>query len=474
MQVQKTLPKNEGFFSRYAALIPTLFKVGYLSQAFSAAIECYILYAILRPKFDGLADHPTAYALAASLFLVVLLEVGLRGTSTYAARAVLFRRFTGLDLVMTAFIFLLCASLLVCSIALHIGGAKEAVEAGDKGPQIERAGHVDTAYQRAEAVALRTYASDSAAVVSTYAAQITAAKNSTAARARAKAAESTKERSTAADVARIRADGATAVAELEAKRGAALSALVDHKNATLSAAASRRDQAADKIEGRNDGARNKAEARAAKYSGWLSTFSVLTVLFFLLTIALNEVYLKGSGIEQTAIPNQYFFDPGLLAKFGDAVANKFQYHARAGIEAIERATPAPRQPLTPHPLYDYDGLTPARLRLAAALRATASRNLAAEAPAVSVVVPAPVDDDSEGAEDPTRARNKRPIIDGDFGTAACANPACGQTFARRALNQKYCSAECRTEHHTTQHGGQPFDPNKARFNRARQKRAAKV
>ena len=358
MKIHRTLPKDEGFFGYYAGLIPTLFKVGFLSQIFSAIIETYILYIILLPKFQGATEHATGAALLTALLLVALLESGLRVGSTYAARAVLTKRFKGLDGWMTGFIFLLSISLLVCSLTLHVEGSKEAVEISAGEVKRETTATVDSTGQKEVAGLLRSYSQDSATIAATYATQTKAVKRANAARVSAYVSS---KGATGGGAAAMRADGAEKIAALETERAARFASLLDTKNANLQTSQSRKNSASDAIEARNDKKEGKHESKVSKYSGYLSTFSVLTVVFFLLTIVLHEVYGKGSGIERVAIPTQYHFDPDLWSKLTNAVSDKFQYHARQVIERIERSTPQPGAPLEPHPLYEWDGLTPQRL-----------------------------------------------------------------------------------------------------------------
>jgi hypothetical protein len=364
MKIHSTLPEKPDFYGYYARLIPTLFKVGFLSQLFSAVIETYILYAILRPKFDGI-QAPGAAALLGALFLVVLLEVGLRTGAAFSVRAILHRKFAGLDLPMTVFIFLLSGSLLLCSVVLHIEGAKEAVEVSSAGPALESAAEINQAGTSEAEALLRTFAQDSATIAAAYTAKIKAAKMEAAAKERKYRA---KKGATERGAAAIRAKGEERLAALEVERAEKLQAAQERKEARLDRIKSRQYSAADNIEARNDRARKREEARLNKYGSYLSTFSVLTVVFFLLTIALNEIYKKGSGLNEVAIASQYQFEPGLLSKLSTAIEDKFQAHARRAIERIEESIPAPRAPLAPHPLFDYTGLQPERLTVQTRLR----------------------------------------------------------------------------------------------------------
>jgi len=400
MRFYHSLPQNKPFFQYYAGLIPALFKVGYLSQVFSAAIELFILLSILRPKFEA-ANVPSIAAPITAAALVLLLEGGLRTGAAYSVRAVLNRKFSGLDLPMTVFVWVLAAALLVCSLTLHIEGAKEAVEANAAPPRIENTAHTEQAAAAEQAAANRNFSRDSSAIMATYGAQIEAAKVEGKARARAATA---RKGGTYAAAMVEQAAAAAKVAELEQGRAAALAAAMDRANATTAAARERRDAAAARIEGRNDKERTRSEAKTEKYSGYLSVFSVLTVVFFLVTIALNEIHKKGSGIESVAITSPYHFEPGVLAKFWAAISEKFQYHARTTIDRIEYHTPTPPPPHTPNPVFDWQklgqGTAPltTRERIAprisphiaaqAATTAARARNLRAAAPGASVTIPA--------------------------------------------------------------------------------------
>jgi len=360
MKIHQSLPQNEAFFGYYAKLIPTLFKVGYLSQAFSACIETYILYSILLPKFQGVTGNPGGAALIGALFLVALLEVGLRSSAAFSVRAILHRKFSGLDLPMSAFIFALSGSLLLCSVVLHIEGSKEAVELNAGAPALEDPGHIESSGQSEAAALLRSYSQDSATVAATYSSRIKATKAAEAAKERAYLL---KRGATSGGSAALREKAAERLAKIEEDRAAKFEALLNSKAANLERIKSRQFSAADEITGRNKKQIERSEVRTATYSSYLSTFSVLTVLFFLLTITLNEVHKKGSGIEEVAIPHQYQFEEPVLSKLSTALSGKFQYHARRAIDRLEDSTPAPGAPLTPHPLYDWAGLTPQRVTM---------------------------------------------------------------------------------------------------------------
>lgn len=471
MRFYRSLPKNAPFFQYYAGLIPTLFKVGYLSQMFSAAIELYILTSILRPKFAPLTDHATAAAVFCASLLVALLEGGLRTGAAYSVRAILYKKFTGLHLVMSVAVWVLFLSLLVCSLTLHIEGAKEAVQANADAPTIEATTHTEATQAADIAAAVREFTQDSAAIYAAAAAQIAAIKAQTKAQVRA---ETARPGGTYAGAMAIQADGAAKVAALEQDRAAKVADALERKNRATDAARQRRDLAQSKIEGRNDNERAKNEAKTAKYSGYLSTFSVLVVLFFLLTIGLNEVNNKGSEVEHIAVLNQYQFEPGLLAKAWAAVGEKFQYHARNLIERLEQRTPQPAQPLEPHPLFDWGAFQQGRATLKtrpriapeliqdAAKYASRAANKEATGETAAKVMPA----DSARARDNAMSYEQEPAkttVEVDTALMPCRR--CDTLFKPRTTWQVYCSEVCKLADHQAKHGGTKFDPTKAKFKR---------
>jgi len=70
MRFRLTLPQNEVFFQRYAGLVPTLSKLGYLAQVVSALTEIGILFALIRGAIADVA--PPMVATGAGLIGAIL------------------------------------------------------------------------------------------------------------------------------------------------------------------------------------------------------------------------------------------------------------------------------------------------------------------------------------------------------------------------------------------------------------------
>ena len=106
------------------------------------------------------------------------------------------------------------------------------------------------------------------------------------------------------------------------------------------------------VEGINAAAIAETKGRVEKYGSGLGWFTVVCLLVFVLSVALNEIHRKGAGIEEAVQPTQYDFSPGILEEANNAAFERINYIFRAQIKRFADATPAPPLPLAPAPLYD--------------------------------------------------------------------------------------------------------------------------
>lgn len=343
MNFRKTLPKDKGFFSYYAKLIPAIFKVGVLSQLFSASIETYILYSIIHSKIQNVTQDAEVSALICALLLVALLEIGLRSAAAYTVRSILHTKFSGLDKIMTVFIFSLTCALIVCSIALHIEGSKEAIELNSLPPDLVTADFSEHEKDRANII--DDYRADSTLISKSF-------------YDRKKAHEAQRRASGTVQGQKSTIESAAFLSKLSDEKATAMLSLSEKKRSDLDNVKDSKKSASGSLDLKNIMIEKKAQELDAKHSLYLSVFSVLTVIFFLITIVLHEVYKKGSGIEEVAVPVQYDFEPSILEKLISSIENKAQYHFRACIDYIEKSTPAPKAPIAPHHLFDITNIQP--------------------------------------------------------------------------------------------------------------------
>lgn len=347
MKIHFSLPKNEGFFNDYATLTPTLYKLGFLAQVISAFTEVGILYALI---FDGLKGFLPQYAnyaaIAGALVGTAFLEVGLRQFLPYSARAILYRRFGGLHLVMSAFIFAVALGLLASSGYLSFRGSKDLVQAVGPAPKLESTAQADSLYRQEAGAIESRYSGQQEASREKFAALVNVERLNLQ---KYEQREQRTGRSYAATKQRITAK----IAALEAQAAEAVAALEAAKGEELGSAHRRLMVGREKVEAGNEEAKAQAAAKVGRYGAGLAYFTVVCLFVLVLSIALDEVHRKGAGIESQALPTQYDFSQGIAGEFWAMASEKWNYYARAFIRRLADATPEAPQPKEAPTLWEY-------------------------------------------------------------------------------------------------------------------------
>lgn len=473
MRFFSSLPKDEAFYSRYAALLPTLRRLGYLAQIISALTEIGVIYALL---YGSLADFLPNLATPAAVFGAVLgtafIEVGLRQFLPYSARAILHRRFAGLDRLMTAFILAAAVGLMLTSGLLSFYGSKDIVEQVAPPPVLRSTAAADSLAAASSAAARLDFQRDSGEIARRYAALIQAQKTAFSAKIQnaRRLAASTNEgsrRTGRAKVAGLEADRAAVLADLEGRKAGEMAGAVGRKSGTVERIEGERAAVGLEVATANTAAVQKSETKVKKYGGGLAWFTVVCLIVLVLAVSLEEMFSKGSGIEQVAQPNQYNFSAGVFSEFWNTFLEKWNYHARTWIKRWADKTPPPPKPTEPPTLYELADGKPRRVTLRTAPDAlpyvangmhngtngTTSHNLR-DASARAVHIPAKEVVEPDVFASVTRARDNATVTPDPF-AKDCEQ--CGQPFAAKVAWQRFCCEGCKLTHHEAKHG-RKFDP----------------
>ena len=502
MKTLFSLPKDERFFNRYATLIPALRKLGGLSQIINAITEVGILYAV---TFSMLTEFWGAYAAPLAVFAamvgVFVIEGGLRKFLPFAARAILHKRWQGLDAWMSGFILVTCLSLFVVSLTLSFRGSKAMVEAAAPAPDTQTTDAPDAALNTGKTEAARTFSRDSGEISARYAALIIAQRAAYSARIEAERAALARYQKNAqkytslinsgkGKISALEAERAGKVAEMETAKAGEMSDAARRKSADTERVTARHSTATAEISTLNTDARTKSENRTRTYGSGLAWFTLIFHFVLILAVALDEMNKKGSGIEQVAQPNQYHFSEGIWAAFTNVMNDKWNYHARTRIQGWADKTPPPPRPTVPPTLYELADWKPRRTTLptvppelleglqpngnghhngAANGKASGppSQNLTANSTRVSATFPAkdaasaPAPDNAMGyAYNWNAPLSESVVTTVDASLKPCA--WCKEMFRPRTTWQKFCKQECKLAEHEQRHGAR-FDPAKAKF-----------
>ena len=510
MKFQYSLPKDEAFFRDYAGLTPTLTKLGYLAQVLSAVTEFGLIYALVEASLKDF--FPTAAPVAGLFGAVVgtaFLEVGLRKFIPYSVRAILYKRFAGLHLFVTTFIFAVTLGLLGASGYLSFQGSKELVKITAPQPKLASLAPVDSLAQVQREAVLRQYSADSLEVVQRFALPLSTAKEKHSAklaqenlalkkwesRERAEGERYATQKATVKGrIAAIQAQQAEELASMETDKAQALGAALEARNKALGGIDAERAQQRRKLEGKNTQAEAHTAQQVERYGGGLAYFTLIAMGVLLLSIAIDEIHKKGSGIEEAALPNQYYFSQSIYGELMAMLSDKVNYHFRAFIRRKAASTPQAPAPEAAPELWDIPAHT---IRRKGASQAQQQAPAPQQEEKYSSIFeklfssngqhnnghPSGNGQGFHNAARPIVYGFSRPqaegvhsgmhynalhyqqagpvveVVEVDKASKPCQY--CGQLFRPRTTWQKFCSTACRDSFHEARHG-QPFNPGQYR------------
>lgn len=486
MKIHFSLPKDEGFFNSYATLTPTLYRLGFLAQLVSALTEIGIIYSLVH---STLADAFPRYAQAAALIGAVVgtafLEVGLRKFLPYSFRAILYRRFGGLHRVMSLFILLIAVGLLFSSGLLSFKGSKDLVEAVANPPEQQSTAGVDSLYQQQHFGIKERFTTQAAAIHQQYKTQVSAQQLQLR-----KYAE--REVNTGLNYSARKQRIREKIAELRTQEAEQLAELETAKAQALDQAEQRLLQGREKVELQNDEAKTLSANRIWRYGSGLAWFTVVCLAVLVLSIALDEIHKKGSGIQTQALPNQYHFSQSITRELADMLSEKWNYFTRTWIRKHADRTPPPLQP-TPLPVL-YDVTSPISRRVKVNFQPVPEQSNLFEASSGDKAHSEPTATEVSGNGSSTANRT---VVRGFYpateaNATAPISPAnamryvteenvvikkvdkdakpcqqCEEYFRPKTTWQKYCSRECRENFHAEKHGKR-FNPGQ--YHKARRKK----
>ena len=373
MKNLKSNPKNEGFFSTYINLIKTLKKAGYASQVVSALTEVGGIFAAaymaLLPIIPPLAIYVAAII---AVIGTAVIELGLRQLLPHSVDSILYKRFNGLHLAMTIFIWSCTFILLAASGVLSFQNSKTIVEQVTPPPKQETTTTTDSIYNAQTASAKAQFSIDSAMIAERYESLIQANttaykgkidakhrayRNLTKKENRTGSSYATKKDNIKASIAELRSERATKLAELESNRANELATLQsDFKNITGEARAERKEGIAE-VKTANDMASNKRAKTVGTYGGGLAYFTIICLIVLIVSIVLDRIHVKGSEIEETVQLSQSDISPPVWRERLEAFRERQYNKALIKIEAYRAKTPPPPKPIAPAKIYDPTKLT---------------------------------------------------------------------------------------------------------------------
>lgn len=371
MKISKTLPtegKGQLFFERYAPLIPKLILVGYFAQLISGFTEFGVFYT---SAYSSLLDlFPNSAPLLATIFATIFtlfIELGGRLFLAFLTIAFLNRLLQGLDLLITVLLGTLVFFCLSISIFASWKGSPEIAENIIVAPTLATTDGIDTKFSKERQLVFFSFTADSNLISNNYNNQITSIKNEYAAkvekqntqidlfiRKEQREGKSYKSRKAflKGKIADIQSEEANRIFKMESDKSSELKQLLAQKKISLSNLNQTSKEEKKKVDQNNNNAVAKAESKKERYGNGLGLISIIAIIIFCISVVLQQIYYKGSGIKTEAKPNDYFFRQSIFSDFRNMVEEKIQYELRSRIQTMAKSTPAPPLPTIPPTLYD--------------------------------------------------------------------------------------------------------------------------
>jgi RNA polymerase-binding transcription factor DksA len=475
MKILKSMPNDTAFFERYADLTHSLTKVATIAQVVTGAAEIGILYALLYPSVKDLFPSQAAtIATCGAVFCAALLQFGLKKVFPYSVRAILYKRFKGLDMAFSIAVFILTIALLGVSVFLSYNGSKDIAAFAVTPPTEKTTTAQDSAKRTATAQANSLFSSDSSTIETKYKGKseaLTAEFNSRISADESKANQTVNSapswsRSLRLQAATLRGEMATKLATLQADKATELQAKAEKRQSDIDKATSRADSQADGILSDNKAAKDAAKVKAESYSGYIGYFCLFCYVFFLFTYILNEIYHKGAKIDLTPVPSQRHFDPSVIALFTEALKERIDVFFRKKIYAFSNNTDVQPLPDAVRVLHDFKAKTfddvlqvqsefekmkvvklpTKRYKIAATAKDETTEKRDETPSKVRVIGFNKRDettDETTEKRDETAVHNesRSTVNSSDFGK--CEN--CGNDFFRNHKIQRFCGENCRKD-----------------------------
>lgn len=379
MKSLRGLPTMQDFFETYAFLIKAIRRSGYAAQVISGLTEIGGIFAAaytsLLPVFPELAVY------AAGTIAVIgtaLIEIGLRVLLPHSVDAVLYKRFAGLYLPMTIAIWGCTVVLLGASGVISFSNSKTIVKEYLPAAEQLATDQQDSTWNAQRAALGAAFSQDSTMIAGRYETLIQAEKTAYAGRIQAKKTElqnirrkesrtgqsyaSAKDEIRAA-IATLEAEAAGKVASLEGARAQELSEASREYKDGIAAKEGRYLAAVDSIGGINQAAIDERTANVSTYGGGLAWFTIVALFVLVVSIILDRIHRKGSGIKETVELSQYDVNPPWWVNLQHAVRERWNYAVQSRITAFADKTPPAPLPGQPSELYSPSQLANIQITL---------------------------------------------------------------------------------------------------------------
>ena len=382
MKVIKSLPNQEDFFSFFAPLIPSLNLASYFAQIVSLLTEIGIVYAQSYKRLSEILTPSTAKFIALILALIVALtiEIGLRKLLPILSRQLVNKKLGG-DYLAMFIPILFTTLLLVCSSGfLSFNNSFDLVE--EIQPPIEEINRetFEDNYNNETRESLSQYSSDSSSTAQIYNTKINSIERTYNAKIEAQNNAIKTARNNISNnyyvlrnekaitkaqqnIDNFKIDKESKIEALETDKSEALALLLSDKREAFKTAQNIKKTDIGEAQREREEKLQKQQSKTAKYGGLLAYFTIVCLFVLILSVVVEELFKKGSEIEERVFVSPYYFENSILVEFKNELSNIKNYWLRLLLSKLSSLTPPAKTPRTPPTLYDLKNMKQKRVEV---------------------------------------------------------------------------------------------------------------
>lgn len=362
MKKVNSLPENEEFFSNYIWLVKALSIAGYGGQVVSALTEIGGIYVAARLSLAPIIPAEFLVYICGTIAALgtAIIEVGLRHSVPHCVDSVLYRRFSGLRLAITVFVWLITGLLLIASGVLSFRNSTTIVSNMTQGEKLKDIAEADSIYtgkletldsiHRQEAATLdSTYKQISGAEAGALAAKVQIAERNLSnwknRQWREKASLGTQIDAARLELTQAQAELAAATADITREKSQKLEALKARME-------EKRQEAKAEHEAAIAQATESQAGKVAEYGGGLAYFTIICLVLLIVSITINRIVKKGSGVKEQVEITQYDLLPNPITAAWNAAGHRIRYILLNAITRFDEKTPDLNLPEGVREIYD--------------------------------------------------------------------------------------------------------------------------
>lgn len=471
MRILKTPPQNREFFNEHGASLAKYSVIGLIGQALSGLSLAYAVFALIAQQTGG---YLPAY-ITASLALIVglFVELANRVLARPAIRPFVVKGlFSGSAELAQRHRILNRAYLIgligIATLSYLLSGVGSTYYAEDAngGPQLINEDSLKQEQSLLAANISEQFAADTAMTATPYNMRLQAAESRFQADSAALMKERQRFRACAnkgnkyckgkrvrllADIDKARAAFADSTATVARQKAVALASLLEDRKTELAQLEKTGSKELGRVRDTNKKTSKEHESETS-FQG---------IIFIILTVAGQTVFYymvyltlqveAGSEIKHTLEPNEFWHLPGTAAEFMTGLSWRIERRTRAALRYLFSPRKQRKTELPYNSLFATQEATQDDDEGAHHQRTEEERNECRSRARTHVRERIALDDEN----DPTQAV-KRERVSGEVGAVEQCEQ-CGNDYTRKTTRQRFCSTNCRLDHHAKKHNGKRFD-----------------